>query len=220
MESLEEVNDKTRRAYDLVAERYDELFHDEMERKEYDRELLDSLAARLPAGARVCDVGCGPSGHVARYLADRGVGVTGVDISQRCVEQARRRNPKSTFERQDFSRLTFADASFDAIVSFYSIIDTPKCYLDLVFRELGRVLKPGGLLVVVVKAGEGEGYLDELLGTRTEIYMSLFSRDEIRDLLVRSGFAVEFLEMREPLPFEIATKRIYAIGVNPSAGRP
>lgn len=220
MESLEEVNEKTRRAYDLVAERYDELFHDEMERKEYDRNLLDALAARLPAGARVCDAGCGPSGHVARYLADKGVDVTGVDISQRCVELARLRNPKIPFERQDFSRLAFPDASFDAIVSFYSILDTPKRYLDLVFREFGRVLRPGGLLVVVVKAGEGEGYLDELLGTRAEIYMSLFSLDEIRDLLLRSGFAVESLEMRDPLPFEIATKRIYAIGARPSAARP
>jgi len=58
--------------YDRVAEKYAAAFFDELERKPFDRALLDRFAAAAAGRGRVCDVGCGP-GHVGRYLAARGV---------------------------------------------------------------------------------------------------------------------------------------------------
>ena len=58
--------------YDRVAEKYAAAFFDELERKPFDRALLDRFAAAVAGRGRVCDVGCGP-GHVGRYLAARGV---------------------------------------------------------------------------------------------------------------------------------------------------
>lgn len=212
MDSLEEINAKTRQAYNLVAQKYHDLFHREMEEKEYDRKLLDGFAANFGGNSLICDAGCGSSGHIGRYLFDKGIPVVGVDISDRCVELARANNPGMRFERGDIGALGFPDETFDGIIAYYSIIDTPKNCVGRIFNEFHRVLKPGGLLLVTVKAGSTEGYLNELLGIETDIYFSLFSQDEIRDYFEQAGFGIEFLEQRNPYDFEINAERIFAIG--------
>ena len=101
---------------------------------------------------------------------------------------ARQFNPAMQFEQGDIGALSFKDETFDGIIAYYSIIATPKKYVRRFFREFHRVLKPGGYLLVTVKAGTTEGYLAELLGINTEIYFSLFTRDEIRRYYEEKGF--------------------------------
>ncbi|MCU0644954.1 MAG: class I SAM-dependent methyltransferase [bacterium] len=212
MEAIEFVHSKTRQAYNLLADKYHELFHNEMNEKEYDRRLLDSFAEKLKPGSLICDAGCGPSGHIGRYIADRGMAVTGVDISDRCVELASSFNPGMRFLREDIAKLSFEDECFDGVISYYSIIHTPKNLVTLIFKELYRILKIEGHLLVAAKAGSEEGFLSELIGIETEIYFSLFNEKEIRDYFVSSGFEIEFMEKRNPFDFEIKNERIYAIG--------
>jgi SAM-dependent methyltransferase len=212
LESIKAVHAKTRQAYNLAARIYHELFHDEMKEKPYDRNLLNSFAARFAPGDLICDAGCGPSAHIGRYLADRGLNVIGVDISDRCVEMAKGLNPSLTFRREDIADLSFSADVFDGLIAYYSIIHTPKRYVGKIVREFHRVLKPDGYLLVAVKAGSGEGYLDELLGIRAAIYFSLFQEKEIEDYFEKAGFAVDLLEKRNPYDFEISNERIFAIG--------
>ncbi len=218
MDSLEHINAKTRRAYNLVAQRYHDLFHNEMNEKAYDRHLLDAFADRFGQDAVVCDAGCGPSGHIGRYVYDKGIQVVGVDISDRCIELARQHNPGMAFERGDISRLAFDACSFDGIIAYYSIIDTPKRYVSRIFREFHRVLKPNGYLLVAVKAGTTEGYVDDLLGVKTEIYFALFTEQEITHYFEEAGFVLEFIEKRNPYDFEISNERIFAIGQKVATG--
>ena len=58
------------------------------------------------------------------------------------------------------------DESVDGIIFFYSIIHTPKQFQHVLFCEFNRVLKAGGRICVVVKKGDAEGYVDELIGAR------------------------------------------------------
>jgi SAM-dependent methyltransferase len=215
MNDLESINEKTRRAYNTAAEKYHELYHNEMNEKAYDRALLDSFAAGLDADAAILDAGCGPSGHIGRYLFDKGFAVVGVDISDRCVELAGRHNPGMTFHRGDIGDLPFPDGSFDGVISFYSIIDTPRKYVGSVFSEFFRVLRPGGSLIVAVKAGTDEGFIDGFWDLHLEIYMTLFTKEEIADYYERAGFLLEFLEQRHPYDFELQNDRIFAIGGKP-----
>jgi hypothetical protein len=92
-DSLDLINSKTRKAYNLVAQKYHDLFHNEMDEKEYDRNLLDTFAKKFTRDSLICDAGCGPSGHIGRYIFDKGLHVVGIDISDKCVELARRYNP-------------------------------------------------------------------------------------------------------------------------------
>jgi ubiquinone/menaquinone biosynthesis C-methylase UbiE len=213
MITKQDADSRTRQAYNLAAARYDELFHNEMREKAFDRALLDEFSARFDAGALVLDAGCGPSGHIGRYVADRGPRVVGLDLAERCCELARRRHPDAAFVQADMGRLPFSGAAFDGILAYYSIIDTPKAFIGKLFAEFSRVLKTGGLLLTAVKAGVGEGFLPDLLGLPAEIYMANFSEKEIRDDYEQAGFQIESLETRAPYEFEIDVKRIFTIGL-------
>lgn len=211
VEELKFIADKTRTAYDLAAERYEDLFADELREKPFVRALLDAFAERLPRPALVLDAGCGPCGHVARYLAGKELRITGADLSARCVSLARRNNPGLTFQQADIAALPYRDEQFDGVVSFYSVIDTPRLYVQRLFDEMARVTRRGGALLVVVKAGLTEGWTHDLLGLEADIYFTFFSEDEIGRHLERAGCQVENIERREQYTFEIASDRIYAV---------
>ncbi|MBP7866291.1 MAG: methyltransferase domain-containing protein [Acidobacteria bacterium] len=212
MPHLRQIHGKTRQAYNLAAETYHQRFADELRTKAYDRDLLDAFAGRFPPGSSICDAGCGPSGHLGRYLFDKGLNVVGVDISDRCVALARSLHPGMHFRREDMAGMRFPGDSFDGILAYYSIIHAPKRFASRYFTEFRRVLKPGGSLLVAVKAGDTEGMAGDLLGIETEIYFALFTEAEIAGLFTGAGFAVDFLERRNPYDFEIRNERIFAMG--------
>src|SRR5262249_7133377 len=100
------------------------------------------------SGKDVLDAGCG-EGYNTRILARRGARMTRVDLSERMIELAREeesRNPLGIqYTRTSYADLgKFADASFDAVVSFMAMMDGPG--FDVAMRESFRVLRPGGML--------------------------------------------------------------------------
>ncbi len=103
-----------------------------------------------PPGTRVLDVGCGP-GHLARWLAQRGCQVTGVDRGWRLIRIARRLAAREglpvRFERAPAERLPFAGAAFDLAVATTVIywVEQPEAVL----REMMRVTRPGGTLATL-----------------------------------------------------------------------
>jgi ubiquinone/menaquinone biosynthesis C-methylase UbiE len=212
MDTLDSINSLTRQAYNLAAQKYHDLFHNEMNEKEYDRKLLDSFAARFNKDSLICDAGCGPSAHIGEYLFDKGIKVVGVDISEKCIDLAKLNNPEMEFEYADISNLPFDDNSFNGLISYYSIINTPKIYIPKIFSEFRRVLKPDGYLLVAVKAGTTEGYIDDLLEVKTKIYFSLFTQEEIVNYFSQAGFLLKFFDKRNHYYFEISNERIFAIG--------
>jgi hypothetical protein len=84
--------------------------------------------------------------------------------------------------------------------------------MNALVTEFYRVLKLNGKILIVVKKGDTEGYVDELEGFKTRLYFTHFKEEEIENYLRTNGFKVIFLETRQPYDFEIPVERIYAIG--------
>lgn len=104
---------------------------------------------KLPPGTTVLDVGCGIGGSSRILARDYGFAVTGITISPQQVKRAQELTPQEVnaqFAVDDAMALSFPDASFDVV---WSIEAGPHMPDKAVFaRELIRVLKPGGVLVV------------------------------------------------------------------------
>lgn len=213
MKNFNKITEQTKNHYDRIADKYVELFKDEIENKGYDRKLLDDFANSLPKSSLVCDVGCGAAGHIGRYLFDKGFKVHGIDISEKSIEAARRLNPKMKFSVMDMCNLQFPDESIDGMVGFYSIIHIPKDYIKLAFKEFNRVLKKGGILLLAVHKGDSEEVIKEALGEKTSLFISKFNETELIEYMTKSGFGFKFIETRQPYDFEVKTERIYALGV-------
>lgn len=214
METLIEINKKTREAYNKAAVKYHQLFFDELNKKEFDINLLDEFAGYFNSLSTVLDAGCGSCAHTTSYLFKKGINITGTDISEKCIEIAKRNHPGIHFEVGDFSQSNFINNSFDGILSYFSIIDTPKKFVGNILSEFKRILKPNGYLFLSVKEGKDEGYKKDLLGIKTEIYFTLFTKEEIKSYLATNGFEIIKLEQRKPYPDEIDIDRIYAIARN------
>lgn len=103
-------------------------------------------ALDLVPGMRVLDVGCGPGRH-ALALAERGIAVHGVDISQRFVDLGNSaRSPLATFQRCDARELAFV-AEFDAVIGLcqgaFGVMTANGDDVS-VLRGIARALRPGG----------------------------------------------------------------------------
>jgi SAM-dependent methyltransferase len=98
------------------------------------------------AGLTVLDAGCG-EGYLARALTARGATVLGADAVQGMVEAARGTDGGASFVRASVGALPVRDAAFDLVVAnhLFSHLREPARAIG----EFGRVLRPGGRLVVL-----------------------------------------------------------------------
>jgi demethylmenaquinone methyltransferase / 2-methoxy-6-polyprenyl-1,4-benzoquinol methylase len=102
--------------------------------------------ARVGPGSTALDVATG-TGDLAIELARRGAEVTGSDFAPAMLEVARRKAPGLRFEEGDALDLTYADDSFDAVTVGFGARNFAD--LDRGLREMARVTKPGGRVVVL-----------------------------------------------------------------------
>ena len=202
------MTENVRRSFDRIAEQYAADFADELTRKPYDTERLRAFAARCGEGP-VLDLGCGAAGHVGRFVADHGVGVVGVDLSERSVALAARLNPSMRFVAGDARALPVRSGACAGIVAFYSLIYDGAEGTAPALAELRRVLRPGGVLLVAVHAGEGVHRFTDYKGTAVDADLHLWAPDVLGRLVREVGFVDVTIEARAPYPFEHATQRLY-----------
>lgn len=164
-----------------------------------ERERFISL---LPRRAQILDIGCGP-GRDADYFTTKGFCVTGVDLSEKLLEVARARVPQARFSKQDFRRLRFLKQSFDGIWACASLLHLHRAEVPQVLENFFHLLKPGGILFVMVKEGLGEADVKESLSSNMVRNFTYFTLTELKKLLENSRFTVEEIytwneEIRRP----------------------
>lgn len=205
-----------RDTYDAVARAYDEALRDELDHKPLDRALLAAVL-ELAGEGTVADVGCGP-GHATRFLAARHPEVAGVDLSPAMVEIARRHAPQLRLAVASMLELPVADAAWAGAVALYSIIHLSPEERAAAFRELARVLRADGPLLVSFHVGSAEvaagevTHLTTWFGEAVDVDVHFLDPAEVGADLVAAGFRVEATVLREPIAgAEFPSRRAYLL---------
>lgn len=221
--------------YDSFAEAYAAENETSLANAYYERPAMLELAGDV-AGRRILDAGCG-SGPLSAALRDRGAVVTGIDVSARMLQLARRRlGADADLRVADLANpLPFSDGAFDDVVASLVLH-----YLEdwgPTLAELRRVLAPGGRLLVSVDhpfvaygfhrlAGRSPNYFetyrwtfDWTMGGRT-VPMSFWVRPlhAMIDAFTAAGFRISVISEPQPVPAarELFPEEYRALTTGPS----
>ena len=157
-------------------------------------------AARIQPGDSVCDVGCGYGGTAHYFVRHRHAKVTGFTVSaaqhRYAVERAGR-DGNPTYRLCRWEDNSLPPNSIDAVVSIECLTHIPD--KGLFFREIRRVLRPGGCAVLTVwmtHPRPSRGQVRHLLEPicREGRLAGIGSEEEYRQFIVDSGLTVERFE--------------------------
>lgn len=182
---MTDQRDAVRRGYDALAEDY----LDQRSPATDEIDLLGEFTATLPANARVLDAGCGAGDPVGVALSTD-FDVVGLDISRRQLGLTTENVPDAWLCQGDLTSLPFAERVFDGAVAFHSVIHVPTESHSAVYREFGRVIRPGGTLLVTMGAGAWEGSNPDWLDAGAEMRWSFPDLEVSLDHLDDAGFEV------------------------------
>ena len=162
--------------------------------------VADTVTARVSPGSRILDVGCS-TGHVIGAIPDR-YERAGIDISPGAIQIARAARPAIRFETASAQDLPFEDGSFDCTLAL-DVLSAQGVESGAALREIRRVLRPEGTLVVQVAAYERlRSDYDDAVGTAHR-----YSAASLRSLLECEGFQLEHLTHRITTLFPLAAAR-------------
>jgi SAM-dependent methyltransferase len=168
----------------------------------------------IAEGSTALDVGCG-GGRTIGKLAAKAAQVYGIDCAAGSVATSRAHNKRLIaegrvhVEQASVSRLPFADGKFDLVTAIETQYYWPNLHGDM--KEIWRVLKPGGRLMVVAESYKGARN-DAVLGPVMKLLgSSRLSMDDHRALFLAAGYeGVEISEERQ-------RGWLCAIGTKPAA---
>jgi ubiquinone/menaquinone biosynthesis C-methylase UbiE len=173
------------RGYDRIADRFadwrGEIVGDPR------REWAKDLASRLAPGARVLELGCGGASAETVMFAEQ-FRLIGVDVSGEQIRRARERLPGTEFLQADFLELELADASFDAVCSFYVFNHVPRELLGALLGRIAGWLRPGGLAMNAFGTSDNRGWTGEWLGADT--FFASFEPAENSRLVAAAGLEI------------------------------
>lgn len=174
---------------DDVCGKYDRIaawFDSNRGRQLSEREYVDVLAARLPAGGSVLDLGCGAGEPLAGFFIRKGFSVTGVDGAPGMIAMCRGRFPGMSWIAGDMRGLSLG-RRFDAVLAWDSFFHLSKSEQRAMFPVFGTHLNAEGLLLFT--SGPEEGSRSGVMQGEEFTYSSLDAA-EYRRLLAEQGLSV------------------------------
>ena len=180
-----------------------------------DMDRVNQAVASQENLGNVLEFGCG-NGTYSKLMAPQADHIRATDFSDEMVAETRKRlkNLENvTVEKQNCFETTYEENQFDTVVmiNLLHIIPTPR----LALKEAKRVLKPGGRMIILSFTTKGMGFWDKLFmfyrylktyGKPPESAEHL-SPKSVRDLLLRTGFAVDQVSL-----LGTRSKAVWALG--------
>jgi ubiquinone/menaquinone biosynthesis C-methylase UbiE len=180
---------------------------------------VEPLSKYVLDGDRILDLGCG-NGRLLKVFKEQKIDYFGLDASEKLIKIARKEYPKSKFKVGDILSLPFPDNFFDKVFVIRTLHHVPSQKLRLqALKEIRRVLKPGGILILTVWNVWGLRYKINLLrvikysflkiigrskldfgdafipwwklGEKTSRYFHFFTKRELKNLVEKSNFKTE-----------------------------
>lgn len=184
--STEQVNLGELATQDQVSEFYEEARYQRPYSREFHRRSLLQMCDLVKLEGRVLDAGCGNGFffEVARPQLPGAAELVGLDLSNEMLAKARRHHGRLV--RGDAARLPFADGVFDTVLARSLLHHLPDPELGA--REMARVLRPGGELVVLDTHKTVLSTIPRALANRGEHFdedHKNFRTREITELLAR-----------------------------------
>jgi SAM-dependent methyltransferase len=156
---------------------------------------LEELVRVLPPSASVLDLGCGAGIPTTSWLARRFL-VTGVDISGRQLDLARRHVPEAKFLVADMTQVSFPSETFDAVVALHSIIHVPRAEHPALLGKIHHWLRPGRAFLATWALAAWEGEESDWEGWGAPMRWSHHDGQTSLKLLRAAGFTIERAEVR------------------------
>jgi SAM-dependent methyltransferase len=177
------------------------------------RAITAAMLANVGAPARILDAGCGTGRNVVE-LGKLGQTV-GVDVSAFPLALAARRG-LTRLARASVGALPFADGTFDVVTSFDVLCHGAVVDERAALRELRRVLKPGGCLLLQLPA---HAWLQSV-HDRAVDNVRRYSAREVRTLLADAGFTLRRLTFANTVLFPLAALKRLADRARHDPDRP
>nr|WSX76205.1 class I SAM-dependent methyltransferase [Streptomyces sp. NBC_00899] len=183
--------DVVRDSYDRVADNYVDMVLTtgigDIRRHPWLKASIDAFADTVGGLGPVLDVGCGP-GTVTAYLDERGLDVSGVDLSPRMIENARRLYPQCRFDVSSATDLDLAPQSLGGVLGWWSLFNLPRDVLPQVLAHFTQALKPGGHFITATHVGDEDALRTEAYGGVSVRWTTHKWRPEqFVDLIERAG---------------------------------
>ncbi|MBU6389785.1 class I SAM-dependent methyltransferase [Patescibacteria group bacterium] len=154
--------------------------------------VIKLFMSQLRPSGKVLDVGCA-DGRDSRILSQHGFQITGIDLCEMFLEEARRLVPNAIFEKKDVLELgDWPESIFDGIWANAVLLHLEKQDTPEALRSFYRLLQQGGRLFIGVKRGFGEKSIREKLSGNQSRFFSFYTKKEIEHLARQAGFSLVY----------------------------
>lgn len=173
--------------YDDGSQDYGQYFKNPHEFIEEDRQ---QFIARLPAGSKILDCGCGPGMDTERFSL-LGYDVTAIDLSERFVKLARKRAPNAIVQKMDMRYLAFPEAAFDGVWASFSLLHIRASEIEKTLSGFKSVLRDGGLFFAALHRGSKTKWVKTTIsGMERDTYVQEWLQTDIEAVVRGSGFEI------------------------------
>jgi SAM-dependent methyltransferase len=182
---MKDIIDLNKRAWDKIADGYDERTSQEL------GQTFIEFTKLVPEKGKILDLGCGTGLPHDRYLVDAGFTVVGVDLSGEMVKVASRNVPEATFHIKSMDKIEYV-GEFDGVFSSFSMLLLSPDLFKETAKRVYHALVDGGVFflalnepVGVLEDTESEAYTN-IMGQ--DMYSRAYTVDEIEEIFQPLGF--------------------------------
>jgi ubiquinone/menaquinone biosynthesis C-methylase UbiE len=148
-----------------------------------------AVAATLPGGAGILDLGCGTGVPITAALVNAGHHAVGLDTSPRMLEKFRTNLPATAAVRGDARACPFRDGTFDAVISWGMLFHLTRDDQHRAIGSVSRVLKPGSpFLFTAAEITDADE--NGITGTMNEVTFHYYAVPSYASLLAVHGLTL------------------------------